>query len=271
MNTVCWRFIDEGSCDGAYNMATDQAMLQACSEGKVPPTLRLYGWKRPTLSIGYSQNKFKQIDWDRCRNMNIPIVRRPTGGRAILHDRELTYSVIASTHHPRFQGGLRETFQTISDALLVCLGDLGIPENHRAAINKRRRKPREIRTPACFASFNHFEIAVRNKKLVGSAQRRIKNAFLQHGSVLIDLDRELFNSLLLFDSEKARRANLELLTQATTTLNEVCGREIQFEAAKQAFRDGFSRSFGDDLVIGELTAFELEWRQRLLDSRSQHP
>lgn len=264
MKTVPWRLIEEGRGDGWHNMAADQAALRACDEGKSPPTLRLYGWERPTLSLGYSQNALRQIDRGRCRDLRIPIVRRPTGGRAVLHDRELTYSVIASKNHPRFPGGLRETFQTISSVLLSCLDRLGIPAKPVAGADLRLREAGKTAAPACFASAGHFEIAVNQRKLVGSAQRRTKNAFLQHGAILIDLDRERLNSLLLFQDEKDRRSNLEILRRKTTSLNENCARKISFEEVRRAFREGFSQAFSEGLVVGEWSAFELELRRRLL-------
>ncbi|MFQ5672849.1 MAG: biotin/lipoate A/B protein ligase family protein [Nitrospinales bacterium] len=266
MTIVPWRIIEEGRDDGVLNMVTDRAVLQACNQGKAPPTLRLYGWKQPTLSIGYSQNAALQVDVARCRDLNIPIVRRPTGGRAVLHDAELTYCVVAPIRHPRFSGSLRQTFYKISHALMRGLDQLGIRET---AINRQsRRGGRQDQTgsPACFAVCRPFETAVGNGKLIGSAQRRLHNAFLQHGSVLIDMNREQLNSLLRFENPEASRSHLRVLKRAAVTLNEICGRTVTFEEARKAFRDGFSKCFSEGSFRGELTAFELELRRRFLDT-----
>ena len=260
-----WRLIEEGREDGKINMVTDHAILHACNEGKAPPTLRLYGWNRPTLSLGYSQNVTRSVDLGRCRLLDIPIIRRPTGGRAVLHNEELTYSVIVPSHHPRFPGGLRQNFQMISTALINGLAQLKILGICVKNGNKRRNAQGEMRSPACFASFNLFEIAAHNRKLIGSAQRRMKNAFLQHGSILIDIDNELLNSLLLFADFEENRSHLEQLSKKTVTLNEASGRTITFEEAKKAFREGFSQVFSEGFSHGELTTFESELRKQLLD------
>jgi len=264
MGKTPWRLIEEGKGDGSVNMITDKAILLACHEGKVPPTLRLYGWNRPTLSLGYLQNVTLQVNTELCQTLNIPIVKRPTGGRAILHNDELTYSVIAPTSHPSFFGGLRQTFEVISTALLKSLSQLEIHEVCLKRDGRYGDKRLEVKSPACFASFNLFEIAVKNRKLIGSAQRRTKNAFLQHGSILIDMDRELLNSLLLFDDIEKGRSHLEYLSNKTITLNEVCERTVKFEEVEKAFREGFSETFLEGFSLGGLTKFESELQKKML-------
>ncbi|MBC8285183.1 MAG: lipoate--protein ligase family protein, partial [Nitrospinae bacterium] len=181
-------------------MITDRAILLACNEGQVPATLRLYGWKRPTLSIGYSQDISKYIDLESCKKNNIPVVRRFTGGRALLHQYELTYSVIAPIPHPAFPGSLRGAFERISRAILESLEMGGIEAAQVAARKDRTRNTESGRSPACFSVANHCEITVQGKKLVGSAQRRLRSAFLQHGSVLLDTDPHLTHGLLKYSS-----------------------------------------------------------------------
>ena len=112
-----WRVIEDGALDGLLNMATDRAILTASGEGKAQPTLRLYGWKEKTLTVGYAQNSGRDVDLARCDALGIPVVPRPTGGRALLHDKELTYSLTAPIPHPRFPANLREAFCAVSEAL----------------------------------------------------------------------------------------------------------------------------------------------------------
>ncbi len=257
-----WRYIEDGLCDGRWNMAVDQALLRSCERGNTPPTLRLYGWESPVLTVGYSQNLEREVDLEQCRE--IPCVRRPTGGRALLHHRELTYSLVAPVDHPRFSGGLKQTFSAISQALLLGLRKLGIDQ---ARINDQKKiQPAGKRSPACFASLNHCEITVQNRKLIGSAQRRTHGAFLQHGSIPIEASTEDFHSFLRFDSEEARLADSEKMKRFTTTLNAVCGEPVSFKRARSALRVGFETCFAGNWAAEGLTPAEKKLRDRNLES-----
>lgn len=254
--------IEDGPCDGALNMATDQAILTACGEGKAPPTLRLYGWTQPTLTIGYSQSVVRDIDVNHCRERGIPVVRRPTGGRALLHARELTYSLVAPIPHPRFPANLRDTFRVISDALLLSLAQLGV---QGAGIAQIKGISKEARSPSCFSSLNHSEITVKNRKLIGSAQRRMSRSFLQHGSLWIDCDRQFMTSLFKFEFPKTRERELEILESHTTTLQQLCGRDVPIAEAAQAFRNGFEKAFPEQWESAGLSPHELKLRRQFLD------
>jgi lipoate-protein ligase A len=257
-----WRLIEDGVCRGHLNMATDQAILTACGEGKAPPTLRLYGWTEPTLTVGYAQNSDRDVDLDRCRALGILVVQRPTGGRALLHDKELTYSLVAPIPHPQFPANLRAAFRSVSEALLLSLSGLGISD---AKMTKPERASPNGRSPSCFSTLNHHEITVNNKKLIGSAQRRTSRSFLQQGSLWIDCDRERMNSLFQFDTLKARENNLEILRHSTVSLNQLCGRETGYDKAVQAFRAGFQNTFKGQWRQGKLSPYEVELRDRILE------
>jgi lipoyl(octanoyl) transferase len=259
-----WRLIEDGTGDGAMNMATDRAILTACGEGKAPPTLRLYGWQQPTVTTGYSQNSVRDLDMNRCRSLGIPVVSRPTGGRALLHDKELTYSLVAPIPHAQFPSNLRDAFQMVSEALLLALGEMGIQD---AAMANTRRVPMNGRSPSCFSSLNHCEITVNNKKLIGSAQRRKSGSFLQHGSLWMDCDRELMNSLFRFDLPQTREANLKILERNTITLKQLFGREVRFEEVAQAFQKGFQSAFPVKWERGELSVYEMDLRDRFLNQK----
>ncbi len=264
MISETWRLIEDGLIDGAVNMATDEAMMIACAKRIVPPTLRLYGWNVPTLSVGYSQDLDSQVDTKRCADAGVPMVRRPTGGRALLHHRELTYSLTVPIPHPRFPSSLRGTFRAVSEALIRSLDELGISGAGMAEVPKGTGRGRSYRSPACFAAANHCEIVVFNKKLVGSAQRRTSQAFLQHGSMWIDCDRRFVNSLFKFDGPEAQAEDLELLEKRTITLNEILGRDVSFEESARALQAGFRKSFPATWTSGCLTPFELELRETLM-------
>ena len=150
MGQNSWRIIQDPLCDGAFNMAKDRAILIACNKGEAPATLRLYGWQKPTLSIGYSQDVSKTIDLKSCEQNRIPVVRRFTGGRALLHQYELTYSVVAPIPHKAFPGSLTGAFGKISQAILESL-KLGKIEGAEVAGKKDRKSGFESRKlPACF-------------------------------------------------------------------------------------------------------------------------
>jgi lipoyl(octanoyl) transferase len=254
MDQYSWRVIQDSPGDGTLNMITDRAILMACNEGKVPATLRLYGWQRPTLSIGYSQEISKYIDMESCERNNIPVVRRFTGGRALLHQYEMTYSVIAPIPHPAFPGSLRGSFERISQAILESLKIGGIEDATVAGKNKSRDV--SIRSPACFSMANHCEIVVRGKKLVGSAQRRLRSAFLQHGSVILDMAPQLTHTLFKYSSETEKQAVLDSLISNTTSLKQLLQRSLEHNEVNQWFLKGFQKSFSGNWNIGKLTRQE---------------
>jgi lipoate-protein ligase A len=235
-----WRWISSGRQTAEENMKEDSALLADCDQSRIPPTVRLYGWSKPAITIGYSQKAEAELDIERCRELGVPIVRRPTGGRALLHANELTYAVVAPVSIPPFNRGLKATFQAVSEALLVGLQGLGI----QGEVNTSKQRSGSTRSPACFASLNHCEIIVDGKKLVGSAQKRTSRAFLQHGSLIIESDHKLFTSLLKFENESERVALQEHLMQSTTTLNQTCGRKISFEEIGTALEEGFRKTLG---------------------------
>lgn len=175
--TDTWRFIDTGPCSAAYNMALDESIATAVRKDSSPPTLRLYGWLFPSVSIGYFQ-KISDINTAYCREHNIPIVRRQTGGRAILHNHELTYSFSVKTTHELFSKGLRDCYKEISRAFNSALLKIGLlPET------RLRRRSYHSRSALCFHTTSYGEITINNKKVIGSAQKRWPDGLLQQGSI----------------------------------------------------------------------------------------
>ncbi|NIQ00104.1 MAG: hypothetical protein GWM98_06505, partial [Nitrospinaceae bacterium] len=170
---------------------------------------------------------------------------------------ELTYSLVVPIPHPWFPSNLRDSFRIVSQALLAGLSCLGVPDA-RMALGPPVGAARRTRSPSCFASMNHFEIHVRGRKLIGSAQRRKKSAFLQHGSVGITCNRELENSLFRFESPALRQENLEELKNHTLSLQELFGVELSRGTVLRAFKEGFMNSFPARWVPGTLTPEERE-------------
>ena len=189
-----WRLIDSGPGSGHWNLALDEAIFQSVRTGASPPTLRLYRWSAPALSIGYAQDRERDINRDACRARGIEVIRRVTGGRAVLHDAEVTYSVSAPAGLPGFGTGLGEAYRRVAEGLIAGLRLLGV----RAAVAAPgpRKPSRPPGQAACFATTARHEIAVEGRKLVGSAQRREGGAFLQHGSILLKSHDELLMQVL---------------------------------------------------------------------------
>ena len=174
-----WRLIDSGPCDAFYNMALDEAIATGVRRGSAPTTLRLYGWDRPALTLGCFQ-KASDINIEYCQSKDIPVVRRPTGGRAILHGDELTYSFSANTDRGPFSDGLLDSYRRIGIAFSIAFRKIGV----KAEPKKEREKGRVLsRSPLCFQSSSFGEILADNKKLVGSAQKRWNDGLLQQGSI----------------------------------------------------------------------------------------
>ena len=174
--------------DGASNMALDEALFNLNS----PPTLRFYSWKRPTISIGRFQ-RLNDNFIDKCKDASIDLVRRPTGGRAILHNNELTYAICAPYSQMPDSSTLTDLYTLLAEWQVDSLTGMGI---NASLAGKKWSGRRYLESDACFLSSTSFEVNVDGRKISGSAQRRGKDSFLQHGSILIDYDFDLFPSLL---------------------------------------------------------------------------
>jgi lipoate-protein ligase A len=188
-NDSLWRLVVDGDLRGARNMARDVAMLEAVADGEAPPTVRLYGWKPPCLSLGRHQG-IEAADLEFCRAEGIDVVRRPTGGRALLHHLELTYAVIAPLSEGPLPRGLQEAYRTICAALVRAVRTLGVDaELTGGEVNLQLPNPKT--TIPCFEAPAGGEVVVAGRKLIGSAMRAHGGAILQHGAILLDWDGRL--------------------------------------------------------------------------------
>jgi len=190
-----WRFINTGPCSAAYNMALDEAIANAVRKGDVPPTLRLYEWDVPSISIGCFQ-KISDIHIDYCIQKHIPIVRRPTGGRAVLHNHELTYSFSAKTTNGLFSEGLLDSYKKISHAFSLAFTKIGLLPQLNLM-----RKTQHSKSPICFQSTSYGEITINNKKIIGSAQKRWSDGLLQQGSLPGIIDKYEMMKVFILDSD----------------------------------------------------------------------
>jgi lipoyl(octanoyl) transferase len=182
-----WRLIIDPDLCGPENMAVDEAISRVMdsNNGVTAPTFRLYGWKEPTISIGYMQEE------DRFTRSGLPVVRRITGGRAVLHDMEVTYSVVTGSGNPLFALGIDGAYSLISGCIVNALKDVGIEAGFSRGVKGSKGAGRD----ACFYTPSKHEVIIDGRKLVGSSQRRFKNAFIQHGSIIFNIDRELNSSV----------------------------------------------------------------------------
>lgn len=200
-----WCFIDTGNQDPAFNMAMDEALLYWHSEKLIPPVIRFYGWNPATLSVGYFQHVEKEINMEAVERYGLGFVRRPTGGRGVLHDQELTYSVIVSEEHPEMPATVTEAYRVISEGILEGFKELGLDAYF--AIPRTEKEKESLKNPrssVCFDAPSWYELVVEGRKVAGSAQTRQKGVILQHGSILIDLDEDKLFDLFLYPNDRVR-------------------------------------------------------------------
>ena len=233
-------------------MALDEVLLRGCQEGGAP-LFRLYGWDPPGLSLGRFQRSLDGVDLDFCRRAGIPVVRRLTGGRSVLHHREITYSVISRYEEPFGRTGVVETYMIIARGLAAGLQDLGV-ETRIAGKRDRNLS----RSPDCFKTVSLRELTWRGRKLVGSAQIRERGGFLQHGSILISVEEPVWTSVF---------PGGDTGVPWGVGLVEIMGRRPSRELVEEALREGFQKSLDVDLVGSGLTEKEEEAARRLADSK----
>jgi len=235
-------------------MAVDEAILEATAEGNVPPTLRLYAWQPPCLSLGYAQ-PIADVNKERLASLGWELVRRPTGGRAILHTDELTYAVIGPQREPRLQGSILESYQRLSRALLAALRLLGLPAQAHALPSESQNGDAE--GPVCFEVPSNYEIIVHGKKLVGSAQARKHEGVLQHGTLPLWGDLTRITQALCFKAEGEREGAADRLKARATTVEEVLGYRVPWDEAAQAFVSAFEQELALKLKPANLSQAEI--------------
>lgn len=251
-----WRFLNSGPADGAANMAVDEAILEGVRAGMSPPTLRVYAWEPPAVSIGHSQKASTELDLAACRRMGFGVVRRPTGGRAVLHAGELTYSVVGRAGVPPLGRSIAESYEAIAKGLLAALAEIGVAAE-LAPVAAAPRTRGEV-APPCFVSAGRFEVVVAGKKLIGSAQRRVGTAVLQHGSLLMDGTHAEIAEVMRVKRESERETIRRTLSRKATDLSTLMAAPADFETLAAAVRTGFERAWGITLADGTLTERESE-------------
>ncbi len=256
-----WFLLDDRPAAGALNMALDELLLARAEAAPTSPVLRLYSFDNPTLTLGFHQNPERTIDIETVRRGSIDVVRRFTGGRALLHDGELTYCVAARTDGEMFGEHLQSTFLRLSEALAGALRILGV----EAAVSAGRKGggERGLARP-CLDSVSRHEVTVHGRKIVASAQRRTKHALMQHGSILLDPSSASITEYLKGDWGPIRNR--------VTSVMEETGLRILSATVREAVVEAFERKFNASFEPLQLKAAEieeLEWRRasKLKESR----
>jgi lipoate-protein ligase A len=246
-DSTTWRLIVDGDLPGARNMARDVALLEAMSEGESPPTLRLYGWDPPCLTLGRHQG-VEAADLEFCRREGIDVVRRPTGGRALLHHLELTYAVVAPLAKGPLPRGLQDAYRLICGALVQAMRALGVEaELTGGDVNLQLPGPRS--TVPCFEAPAGGEVVVGGRKLIGSAMRARGSAILQHGAILIDWDGRLQAGAMGLLDDSVLRSHV-------TTLAAELGRPVVRDEVEPTVVKALGDHLGLDTAVGSVSSSE---------------
>lgn len=258
-----WALLDSGHHDAAINMAIDEALLEWHSEEKIPPTIRFYGWKNPTLTVGHFQNVEKTIDFEGIKKHRCEFVRRLTGGSAVLHDDELTYSIVVRESHPKIPQSVNKAYYVLAQGLLEGYRLLGIDADF--AIPERELF--KERSAVCFEVPAIYEMVVDGKKVSGNAQTRKLGVLLQHGSIPLSFDADMLFDLFKFSSEKFRERKRKAFVQKAISINDITETKHTYDSVKEAFLAGFKKSLNIRTETMELTEEQWKYIHYLADTK----
>ena len=220
------RLLTTGYNTAFWNMGFDEAVLEGVANGSTEPTLRFYGWTPHAISIGYFQGILEEVDTEACARSGVDIVRRITGGGAVFHADELTYSIIIPEKHPLARHDILESYKSILAGIINGFAQFGIQ--------------------AEFAPIN--DIVAGGKKISGNAQTRKYGCVLQHGTILLSVDPETMFSLLKVPNEKLKGKLIEDIKQRVTSISSMLQRQVSFEEAERGFIEGYRDVLGEPLV-----------------------
>jgi lipoate-protein ligase A len=240
-----WRLLLTGFNDAFTNMSIDESILIHRSKDEVPSTIRFYGWSPPAVSVGYFQSLKEEVNLKKCEELKIDYIRRITGGGAVFHEKEVTYSCITPIKDTLIPEDILGSYKKICGGIIQGLSRLGIESN--------------------FVPLN--DIIANGKKISGNAQTRKFNTILQHGTILIDTDVEKMFSILKVPSEKLKDKMIKHVKDRVTGINPILNREVDFNKVCDVLAEGFGETIGIELVKGELTESEVELAQEIAKER----
>jgi lipoate-protein ligase A len=264
--TENWRLILNSPHHGAWNMAVDEALLESISNHDQPPTLRLYDWQPYTLSLGLAQPA-GDVNLSELQNRGWDLVRRPTGGRAILHADEMTYSVTAPIENPILRGNVIESYRRISTALVEALQLVGLCADSKP---KKMEETHLSKDPVCFQFPSDYEITYLDKKVVGSAQARKKGGILQHGSIPLHGDITRIIEVLNYPNSKDKILAQEKLIKRASTIEASLGMRVSWSDMADAMIRGFEEKLGITLIPIDLSNIELNNAVRIYREKYYH-
>ena len=255
---MTWRFLNYQQYNAFENMAIDEAIFRETIKNKKNPTIRFYGWRPAAVSIGYFQDPQSELNLEQCGNMGVDIVRRLTGGKAVFHNDELTYSVVAESQENSFPANILGTYKVISDCLVQGLAYLGI----KASLAKACRATKDLDLRAfCFSIPSRNELLVAGRKICGSAQMRTKGGFLQHGSLFLTFDPLKALSVIL---PSGTPEHLAKLSKTVAAINELIDNPIETNDICHALKKGFADVLGVQIVEEPLTPEEIKLKNDLI-------
>lgn len=247
---MTWRFLDFQQYNAFENMAIDEAILRETIKNKKHPTIRFYGWQPAAVSIGYFQDIEKEVNVKKCRAAGVDIVRRLSGGKAVFHSSEVTYSVIACNKEKLFPPDILGTYKIISNCITHGLAGLGI----EAILAEAGRTLHDTDFKACcFSVPSRNELLVSGRKICGSAQMRASGGFLQHGSILVDFDPAETASFLL---PVLPDAQLQKLKESVAAINEEVDHPVDEKEVCASLKKGFTAVLGREIIEETLTSAE---------------
>ena len=257
-----WRLVTSDPGSAAWNMGVDEALMEQLNRGG-NPVLRFYTWERPTVSLGYFQKPLEELDLDGLKQIRGEWVHRPTGGRAVLHDDELTYAVVIREED--LPGNVVETYRVLSQALVQGLCNLGVP-----AAMARDTLPLTSGSAACFDAPSWYEVVAEGRKLIGSAQVRRNGVILQHGSIPITFSVERLLNCLRFSQPRLRERTGRILQTKAGALSDFLPQRPELGAIMQACQQGFTQVHNIEFVTEDLKPGECQRAKELAVSKYQH-
>jgi lipoate-protein ligase A len=253
-----WRLLDTGASPGSLNMAIDQAVLSMHARGESPPTLRIYQWSPPAISLGYFQ-RCHGIDLAACRRLGIDVVRRPTGGRAVLHFEDLTYCVVAGTTDG-IPSAVTAAFRLICGGLSAAFRILGFETE------LGRQGAGSPQSDMCFLTITAGDLLHKGKKFIGSAQTWQGSSMLQHGSIILEPHSEILARLQ--GGEYGPSATREEMFEDTvTSVREILGRVPGIGEVGAAIRHGMAHALGAEFTKGKLSQREWAMAREIIDQQ----
>ncbi len=228
------------------------------ADGASLPTIRFYAWEQPTVSLGYFQRATRELEIDKIKQHGFSLVRRMTGGRAVLHDRELTYSVMVPATHELAQASVVESYRMLSEGLRQGFLALGLQAQIVSLADEtERQKYATMGSAACFDSPSWYELVVEGKKIAGSAQVRAHGGLLQHGALLLDMNVDELMDIMIFPNEKRQNQFREEFLSRASSVKQLSGRDVSYSDAASAFAHGFAEGLTAKLTTGKVSDAEI--------------